>query len=131
MTQFRASATRSKVFESDFAAGKGYMQIGAEFEWPHVPRSGGGTVDMRTYIDLPVSGAFSTHLMDAARDDAFFLAWNPKSKVLIGYVWKQSDFPWLGIWEENRSRTLRPGTARQSPGAWSSACRRCPKPGAR
>jgi len=108
VTQFRASATRSKVFESDFAAGKGYMQIGVEFDWPHVPRVGGGTVDMRTFVDLPVSGAFSTHLMDPQREDAFFLAWNPKSKVLIGYVWKQSDFPWLGIWEENRSRDNAP-----------------------
>ena len=34
LTEFRASATRSKVFESDFAGGKGYMEIGAEFDWP-------------------------------------------------------------------------------------------------
>jgi hypothetical protein len=108
VTEFRASATRSKVFEGDFAGGKGYMQIGAEFDWPHVPRIGGGTVDMRTFVDLPVSGAFSTHLMDPAQEDAWFLAWNPESKVLIGYVWKRSDFPWLGIWEENRSRTAPP-----------------------
>ena len=108
VTEFRASATRSKVFEGDFAGRDSYMQAGAEFDWPHVPRIGSGTVDMRTFVDLPVSGAFSTHLMDPGREDAFFLAWNPKSKVLIGYVWRQSDFPWLGIWEENRSRTGPP-----------------------
>lgn len=108
VTQFRASATRSKVIESDFACGKGYMEIGAEFLWPEVPRIGGGTADMRTFVDLPVSGAYSAHLMDPERRDAFFLAWNPKSKVLIGYVWRQSDFPWLGIWEENRGRTAPP-----------------------
>ncbi len=108
VTEFRASATRSKVFEGDFAGGKGYMEIGAEFDWPNVPCIGGGTVDMRTFVDLPVSGAYSTHLMDPQRQDSFFLAWNPKSKVLIGYVWKRSDFPWLGIWEENRSRTGPP-----------------------
>jgi hypothetical protein len=108
VTEFRASATKSKVFEGDFAAGKGYMEIGAAFDWPHVPRSGGGTVDMRTFVDLPVSGAFSAHLMNPARQDGFFMAWHPASKVLIGYVWKQADFPWLGIWEENRSRTHAP-----------------------
>ena len=108
VTEFRASATKSKVFESDFAAGKGYMEIGAESDWPRVPRIGGGTVDMRTFVDLPVSGAFSAHLMNPARQDAFFMAWHPASKVLIGYVWKQADFPWLGIWEENRSRTHAP-----------------------
>jgi hypothetical protein len=108
VTAFRASATRSKVFEGDFAGGKGYMETGAEFDWPYVPRTGGGTVDMRTFVNLPVSGAYTAHLMDPGRPDAFFLAWNPKSKVLLGYVWKQSDFPWLGIWEENRSRTHAP-----------------------
>lgn len=108
VTQFRASATRSRVFEPDFAGDKSYMQAGAEFDWPHVPRVGGGTVDMRTFVDLPVSGAFTTHLMDPQKEHAFFLAWSPKSKTLIGYVWKQADFPWLGIWEENRSRAVPP-----------------------
>ena len=108
VTEFRASATRSKVFEPDFAGDKSYMVSGAEFDWPYAPCYRGGAVDMRTFVDLPVSGAFSTHLMDPQRRNAFFLAWNPKSKVLIGYVWKPADFPWLGIWEENRSRTRLP-----------------------
>jgi len=108
VTRFRAPATRSKVIESDFTGGKGYMQTAAEFDWPHVPHLRDGTVDMRTFVDLPVSGGFSTHLMDPKREEAFFLAWSPESKVLVGYVWKQSDFPWLGIWEENRSRTAPP-----------------------
>jgi hypothetical protein len=108
VTQFRASATKSKVFESDFTGGKGYMKIGAEFEWPNVPDLKGGTVDLRTYVDLPVSGGFTTHLMDPGHEQAYFLAWSPKSKVVAGYVWKRSDFPWLGIWEENRCRTAPP-----------------------
>jgi hypothetical protein len=111
-TQFRASATKSKVIESDFTGGKGYMKTGAEFGWPHVPHLRGGAVDMRTFVDLPVSGAFSTHLMDPSRAEAFFLAWSPRSKVLIGYVWKQSDFPWLGLWEENHCRTAPPWNGR-------------------
>jgi hypothetical protein len=108
VTQFRASATKSKVFETDFSGGKGYMKPGAEFNWPHAPSLQGGTVDMRTFADRPVSAAFSTHLMDAGRSEAFFLAWSPKSNVLVGYIWKRADFPWLGIWEENRSRTAPP-----------------------
>jgi len=108
VTQFRASATKSKVIESDFTGGKGYMQIGAEFEWPLVPAIRGGTIDMRTFMDLPISGAYSMHLMDTRRDEAFFMAWSPKSRVLIGYVWKRTDFPWLGIWEENHCRTDPP-----------------------
>ena len=31
-TQFRATATKSKVTENDFTGGKGYMKIGAKFD---------------------------------------------------------------------------------------------------
>ena len=27
---------------------------------------------------------------------------------MFGYVWKLHDFPWLGVWEENHSRTHAP-----------------------
>ena len=113
VTQFRASATRAKAYETDFAQGKGYMEIGAEFEWPHAPRGGGQTIDMRTYVDVPESGAYSAHLMDLQRKDAFFLAWSPRSRVLLGYAWQRADFPWLGIWDENQSRTHSPWNGRE------------------
>jgi hypothetical protein len=62
VTRFQISAAKSKVIESEFAAGKGYMKTGAEFAWPHVPGPEGGTADMRVYPDRAVFGAFSTHL---------------------------------------------------------------------
>ncbi|MGH9629903.1 MAG: hypothetical protein ACRD7E_16420, partial [Bryobacteraceae bacterium] len=104
-TQFRASATRSKTYETPF--GPTY-KTNAEFDWPNAPLEGGGTLDMQTYTSASKSGGFTTHLMDPHRDDAFFLAWSPESKVLIGYKWKREDFPWLGIWEENHFRTHKP-----------------------
>ncbi len=107
-TQFRASATKSKVIESDFTGGKGYMKIGAEFEWPFAPCIDGSKEDMRTFTAREVSGAFSTHLMDPLREDEYFSAWSPASKLLFAYVWKRTDFPWLGIWEENHSRESAP-----------------------
>lgn len=107
-TQFRANATKSKVIEHDFTGGKGYMQIGAEFNWPNVPLAGGGHEDMQVFTNRPVSGAFSTHLMDPTSDSAYFAAWSPAYKLGIAYVWRRQDFPWLGIWEENFSRTSPP-----------------------
>lgn len=107
-TQFRATATRSKVIEHDFTGGKGYMKTGAEFDWPFVPCLDGSVEDMRVFTSRPVSGAFSTHLMDPARERAWFAAWHPELKMGIGYAWRQADFPWLGIWEENYSRTAPP-----------------------
>ncbi len=107
-TQFRAPATRSKVLEVDFAGAHGWQKTGAEFDWPLCPRKTGGALDLRVYPDLPASAGFSTHLMDPHREHAFFLAWSPASRVLFGYAWKRADFPWLGRWEENHSRTHAP-----------------------
>ena len=112
-TQFRCPGTKSKVLEADFAGEAGYMKLGAEFDWPNVPlKSGAGTADLRTYTDRPASGAYSAHLMDPHREKAFWLAYDPESKVLIGYQWKRIDFPWLGIWEENRGRKSTPWLGR-------------------
>lgn len=107
-TQFRATATKSKVIEQDFTGGKGHMKIGAEFTWPLVPCVDGRQEDLRIFTNRPVSGAFSTHLMDPAREDAWFYAWSPAHRLVFGYAWTQRDFPWLGIWEENHSRTQPP-----------------------
>src|SRR5215472_7567242 len=48
-TEFRASATKSKVFEADFGQEHAYQKAGAEFDWPNVPRSAGGHADLRVY----------------------------------------------------------------------------------
>lgn len=107
-TSFRMPATRSKVNETDFSGGKGYMRIGAGFDWPMVPGVHGGEVDMRVFTDAPVSAAYTAHLMDPRREQAFFAAFSPACRVLFGYAWKRSDFPWLGIWEENYCRRHAP-----------------------
>ncbi len=112
-TQFRASATRSKTIESDFSGGKTYMKTNAELDWPHCPRLDGGFEDLRVYTSEPVSAGYTAHLMNPERDQAFFTAWSPSSRLLFGYVWKQSDFPWLGIWEENYSRAETPWNGKE------------------
>lgn len=106
-TRFEATATRSKVFEADLGAG-GYLEKGAEFEWPNAPRVGGGTADLRTFTNLMASAAFTTHLMDPALEEARFTAHSPRLGLTFGYRWPRAAFPWLGIWEENYSRTAPP-----------------------
>jgi hypothetical protein len=107
VTEFRASATRSKVYEQKFGSAD-YFKVAAEFSWPHAPRSSGGTADLRRFTDLPVSGGYTAHLMDPARDDSFFVAFSPRDQLAFGYVWRRTDFPWMGIWEENLSRSQPP-----------------------
>jgi hypothetical protein len=57
---------------------------------------------------------------------------SPSSQLAFGYVWRRADFPWLGVWEENRSRTHAPWngltlTTRHG----VSAYRQCPRPGSK
>ena len=107
VTQFRATATRSKVFEGDFGA-HDYLVAGAEFDWPHAPRRDGGTADLRVMNADAASCAYTTHVMDPAREEASFVAIAPAAGLALEYAWKRVDFPWLGIWEENHSRTHAP-----------------------
>lgn len=90
-TQFRVPATRSMTYE------------GVVFDWPML-----GDEDLRLFTSAEVSGKFSTHLLDPALERASFVVWTPEHKTAIGYRWKRADFPWIGIWEENRSRTTPP-----------------------
>ena len=37
--------------------------------------------------------------MDPAREYAYATALHPKKRLLLGYLFKTSDYPWLQIWE--------------------------------
>jgi hypothetical protein len=110
-TEFRASATRSRVFESEFGAAD-YLRPGADFDWPGAPRAGGGTADLRLFTSAPRSSAYTAHLMSGADGRAFFVAYSPAAALAFGYVWNGADFPWMGIWEENCSRCASPWNGR-------------------
>ncbi len=107
VTQLRLPATKSQTFESAFGADD-YLIPAAEFDWPHAPRPGGGFADLSVFNASPASSAFTAHLMDPSREDACFTAYHPGMKLKFGYRWKRTDFPWLGRWEENRSRVHEP-----------------------
>lgn len=107
VTEFQSSATRSKAFEGAFGTSD-YLQAGAIFEWPAAPRADGGFADLSVFNRAAASSAFTAHLMDPQRTGAFFTAFHPGLKLAFGYSWSPADFPWLGIWEENRSRSHAP-----------------------
>ncbi|HLY16057.1 MAG TPA: hypothetical protein VKR61_02475 [Bryobacteraceae bacterium] len=89
---------------------KGATEFRAPVTQSHVLEAGCG--DFWRYTDAPVSGGFTTYLMNPARPKAYFLAWSPRSRTALSYVWWQRDFPWLGVWEENHSRQSPPWNGR-------------------
>jgi hypothetical protein len=106
-TSFRASATRSQVFESPFGVAD-YLEPGAVFDWPRAPRPGGGVADLRLFTSRQSSSAYTAHVMNGPDRATYFVAFSPRLRLAFGYVWRPSDFPWMGIWEENHSRTAPP-----------------------
>ncbi len=74
------------------------------------PLGAGGSTDV--FSSQATSGGFSTHLMDPKSEDAFFEVSSPRFGLALGYRWRRPDFPWLGIWEENRLRTDAPWNGR-------------------
>ena len=106
-TAFRVPATKSQVFDGAFGTAD-YLKPGAVFDWPVAPLEAGGTVDLQVYTRAAASSAYTAHLMDPAREHAYFVAFAPRWRLAFGYVWRRADFPWLGIWEENLSRSQPP-----------------------
>ena len=110
-TELRATATRSRVFEGTFGPDD-TLVAGVDFDWPLAPRRSGGFQDLRVYTTATRSSAYTAHLMDPAREEAFFVAFSPSASLAFGYAWRRVDFPWMGIWEENHSRTTAPWNGR-------------------
>ena len=108
--QLRVPADRSLVFAGEVGPAD-YLEPGAEFTWPHAPRRGGGTVDLRAYPGAASSSGYTAHRIDPGLQDASFIAFSPGSSMAFGYVWNRADFPWLGRWEENRARAAAPWNA--------------------
>ena len=111
VTQFRASATRSKVLESEFGAHERLLNGGGvRLALRKTPRRRRRRLEGAHGCRCLVR--FTTHLMDPSREHAFFAAYAPAARLVFGYVWKRADFPWMGIWEENHSRTHAPWNGR-------------------
>jgi hypothetical protein len=96
-TQIRTTATQSRTLNGS-----------VDFEWPFLPEPSGAKRDLQTFNSAASSGGYTAHLLDPALRQAWFFAYSPRTNIVIGYVWKTADFPWLGIWEENESRAGKP-----------------------
>jgi hypothetical protein len=111
VTKLVIPARRSLVFPTVLGKDQHYVP-NAEFEWPHAPNTDGGVTDIDTYPSFERLTAATAHAVDADREQAFFLAWEPSSRLAFGYVWKRADFPWVSLWDENHARTNPPWNGR-------------------
>lgn len=91
---FDASATRGERRLAD--------QV-HEFQWPT-----DGDRDLRRFSQADRSDDMAYLLLDPKRDIEFVSAVNTAFRQVVVYVFKRADFPWLNLWEQNRSRMNPP-----------------------
>jgi hypothetical protein len=69
-----------------------------EFSWPSAPSRDGKTADMRQTPENPHYVDHVATLMDTSRQLEWATALNPKEKLILGYVFRREDFPWVQTW---------------------------------
>ncbi|HMF74543.1 MAG TPA: hypothetical protein VK604_02670 [Bryobacteraceae bacterium] len=71
---------------------------GQDFQWPLAPGLDGKTIDLR---QTPLQPHFLDHavtLLDPARELEWVTALQPKKRLVLGYVFKRAEYPWLQYW---------------------------------
>jgi hypothetical protein len=70
-----------------------------DFTWPNAPAIGGGAINVRAAPKTPNSGDHTTTALDPSRKLVFVTALHPVKRLLLGYVFKREESPWIQTWE--------------------------------
>lgn len=86
------------------------LASGKDFTWPMAPTRAGTLVNVRAAPANPDLLDHTTTLLDPNRSTAFVTALNLEKRLLLGYLFRREEFPWLQIWEHYpNGRTLARG----------------------
>jgi hypothetical protein len=92
----------AKATAFDASGTRGQQRRGGkteDFQWPEASDK-----DFRRFSPAERSEAMAFVLLDPQRDVQFISALNMDYQQLVVYVFRRSDFPWLAVWEQNRSQ---------------------------
>lgn len=102
VVDIRAARSQTRPYSVNEGARR-RLAPGENFTWPMAPLKSGKMTDMRPAPLNPDSEDHTTHLMDPERELAYVTALNLEKHMLLGYVFRREEFPWLQIWEEYQS----------------------------
>ena len=74
------------------------LTSGQDFTWPLAPGLDGKTIDLRQTPEQPHFLDHAATLLDPDRELEWATAINPEKKLIIGYVFRRADYPWLQYW---------------------------------
>lgn len=80
-----------------------------DFNWPLAPGANGQTIDVRVAPAQPNSLDHTTSLMDPGRPLAFVTALNPRTHLLLGYLFRRDEYPWIQCWDDYSNRGMQRG----------------------
>ena len=69
-----------------------------DFHWPTAPTRDGQVLDLRSAPLKPGGLEHSTSLLDPSRRLAFVTALHVEKKLIIGWVFRREEFPWIQTW---------------------------------
>ncbi len=85
---------------------KGFAQGGSlptpeepSFEWPAAVKKSGETVNLRVLKNDPDPNVVSYAIEEQL---GWVTAANPEKGLLIGYIWRTRDYPWVSLWRDVR-----------------------------
>src|SRR5579862_1958712 len=78
----------------------GYRFIaGRDFTWPLAPGKNGAPIDIRAAPVQAGTGGHTASLLDRSRRLVFVTALHPGKHLLVGWVFRREDYPWIQNWE--------------------------------
>ncbi len=89
----------TRPYEKDEDRNRHRLPSGVEFDWPMAPTVEGGSVDLRAAPTVLGSGDHTGHLMTPNGEYAWVTALHPEKRLLLGYIYKTTESPWLQTWE--------------------------------
>jgi len=91
-------AARAQTRRDTFAL-PGRLARGEDFTWPMAPLADGRKVDVRAAPPTGDTIDHTTCLMDPSRKLVYVTALNPSKRLILGYVFRREDYPWVQSWE--------------------------------
>jgi hypothetical protein len=98
VTIFDMPATRAKTCPASYSSNP-LVKTDAEFTWPVAPMARGGRLNLRKVPPAKFEH-YTAQLMNPKLKLAFVAACNPRVGLLVVYLFRRADFPWVGNWIE-------------------------------
>jgi hypothetical protein len=104
--------SRCLTFPHGYDEGKALLPSGRPFRWPSAPSLTNRALDLTEPFSRAGRGFVVGVLLDRRRSAGFVAAFNRKERLVMGYCFLRTDFPWVTVWEENLAIQATPWRGR-------------------